>query len=38
MDREFGAAEAVQFIKENMSFPPAGRLFDSAFAEGQAKK
>ncbi|APW59241.1 sugar phosphate isomerase/epimerase family protein [Paludisphaera borealis] len=37
MDREFGAAEAVQFIKTNMSFPPAGRLFDQAFAEGQAK-
>ncbi len=38
MDREFGAAEAVQFIKRTMSFPAAGRAFDSAFAEGQAKK
>ena len=38
MDREYGAAEAVRFIKENMSFKSAGRLFDQAFAEGQAKK
>jgi sugar phosphate isomerase/epimerase len=37
MDREYGAAEAVQFIKKTMLFPPAGRLFDQAFAEGQAK-
>ena len=38
MDREYGAAEAVRFIKETMSFKSAGRLFDQAFAEGQAKK
>jgi len=38
MDREYGAAEAVRFIQENMSFKSAGRLFDQAFAEGQAKK
>lgn len=38
MDREYGAAEAVRFIKEHMSFKSAGRLFDQAFAEGQAKK
>jgi hypothetical protein len=38
MDREYGAAEAARFVKEKMSFKSAGRLFDSAFAEGQAKK
>lgn len=38
MDREFGAAEAARFVKEKMGFPAAGRAFDSAFAEGQAKK
>jgi sugar phosphate isomerase/epimerase len=37
MDREYGAAEAARFVKEKMSFKSAGRLFDSAFAEGQAK-
>lgn len=37
MDREFGAAEAARFVKERMSFPTPGRLFDEAFAEGQAK-
>jgi sugar phosphate isomerase/epimerase len=37
MDREHGAAEAARFVKEKMGFAPAGRLFDSAFAEGQAK-
>lgn len=38
MDREAGAAEAASFVKARMGFPPAGRLFDTAFAEGQAKK
>jgi sugar phosphate isomerase/epimerase len=38
MDREYGAAEAARFVKEKMGFKSAGRLFDSAFAEGQAKK
>jgi sugar phosphate isomerase/epimerase len=38
MDREAGAAEAAQFVKIRMGFPPAGRLFDTAFAEAQAKK
>jgi sugar phosphate isomerase/epimerase len=38
MDREHGAAEAARFVKERMGFASAGRLFDSAFAEGQAKK
>ena len=37
MDREYGAAEAARFVKEKMGFKSAGRLFDSAFAEGQAK-
>ncbi len=37
MDREAGAAEAASFVKSKMGFPPAGRLFDQAFAEGQAK-
>jgi sugar phosphate isomerase/epimerase len=37
MDREFGAAEAARFVKERMGFPTPGRLFDQAFAEGQAK-
>lgn len=37
MDREYGAAEAARFVKERMGFTAAGRLFDSAFAEGQAK-
>lgn len=37
MDREYGAAEAARFVKERMSFPTPGRLFDQAFAEGQAK-
>jgi len=36
MDREYGAAEAVQYIKRTMMFPPAGQAFDSAFAEGKA--
>jgi sugar phosphate isomerase/epimerase len=38
MDREYGAAEAARFVKEKMGFKSAGRQFDSAFAEGQAKK
>ena len=38
MDREFGAAEAAQFVKTKMGFASAGRLFDTAFAEAQAKK
>jgi sugar phosphate isomerase/epimerase len=38
MDREFGAAEAAQFVKTKMGFASAGRLFDSAFADAQAKK
>jgi sugar phosphate isomerase/epimerase len=33
MDREFGAAEAVGFVR-GLDFPPAGRAFDSAFSEG----
>ena len=37
MDREYGAAEAARFVKEKMGFKSAGRLFDSAFAEAQAK-
>ena len=36
MDREHGAAEAAQFVKTKMGFATPGRLFDSAFAEGQA--
>ena len=32
MDREHGAAEACQFVK-NLDFAPAGRAFDAAFAE-----
>jgi sugar phosphate isomerase/epimerase len=38
MDREAGAAEAARFVKERMGFAPAGRLFDTAFAEAQGKK
>jgi Xylose isomerase-like TIM barrel len=38
MGREYGAAEAARFVKEKMGFKSAGRLFDSAFAKGQAKK
>jgi sugar phosphate isomerase/epimerase len=38
MDREYGAAEAAQFVKTKMGFAPSGRGFDSAFAEAQAKK
>src|SRR5947208_693622 len=38
MDREHGAAEAARFVKEKMGFAPAGRLFDSAFADAQAAK
>lgn len=30
MDREHGAAEAVEFVR-GLDFPPAGRAFDSAF-------
>jgi sugar phosphate isomerase/epimerase len=37
MDREYGAAEAARFVKEKMGFKSAGRLFDSAFADAQAK-
>ena len=32
MDREHGAAEACQFVR-NLDFAPAGRAFDAAFAE-----
>jgi sugar phosphate isomerase/epimerase len=32
MDREHGATEACQFVK-NLDFAPAGRAFDAAFAE-----
>jgi sugar phosphate isomerase/epimerase len=38
MDREFGAAEAAGFTKRVLGFPTPGRLFDSAFADAQAKK
>ncbi len=38
MDREYGAAEAAAFVKKTMGFASAGRLFDTAFAEAQAKK
>ncbi len=38
MDRECGAAEAARFVKERMGFVAPARLFDSAFAEAQAKK
>ncbi len=38
MDREYGAAEAAKFTREKMGFKTPGRLFDSAFAEAQAKK
>ena len=38
MDREYGAAEAARFVKERMGFTTPGRLFDSAFAEAQARK
>ncbi|MFO0909597.1 MAG: sugar phosphate isomerase/epimerase [Isosphaeraceae bacterium] len=38
MEREYGAAEAAQFVKKTMGFASAGRLFDQAFAEGQAGK
>ena len=37
-DREYGAAEAAKFVKERMGFTSAGRLFDTAFADAQAKK
>jgi sugar phosphate isomerase/epimerase len=37
MDREYGAAEAAKFTHEKMGFKTPGRLFDSAFAEAQAK-
>ncbi|HWE35489.1 MAG TPA: sugar phosphate isomerase/epimerase [Isosphaeraceae bacterium] len=37
MDREYGAAEAAPFVKRTLGFSTPGRLFDSAFAEGQAK-
>lgn len=37
MDREYGAAEAATFVKQRMGFATPGRLFDQAFAEGQAK-
>ena len=33
MDREFGAAEAAQFVK-SLDFQASGRAFDSAFEEG----
>ena len=32
MDREFGAAEACQFVK-NLDFPPSAVAFDAAFSE-----
>ncbi len=32
MDREHGAAEACQFVR-NIDFPPSGRAFDAAFAK-----
>ncbi len=32
MDREAGAREAVQFVK-NLDFAPAAAAFDSAFSE-----
>ncbi|MFM8282934.1 MAG: sugar phosphate isomerase/epimerase family protein [Planctomycetaceae bacterium] len=32
MDREHGAAEAVEFVR-NLDFPPARRAFDAAFGE-----
>ena len=38
MDREYGAAEAARFVKEKMGFTSAGRLFDSAFAEGPGQE
>jgi sugar phosphate isomerase/epimerase len=38
MDREYGAAEAAQFVKSKMGFTASGRGFDSAFAEAQAAK
>ncbi len=38
MEREYGAAEAAEFVKKKMGFAAAGRLFDSAFAEGQSGK
>jgi len=38
LDREYGAAEAAGFVKQRMGFASAGRLFDTAFAEAQAKK
>ncbi len=37
-DREYGAAEAAKFVKQRMGFASAGRLFDTAFAEAQAKQ
>src|SRR5262245_26844476 len=38
MEREYGAAEAARFVKERMGFAAPASLFDSAFAEAQAKK
>lgn len=38
MDREYGAAEAANFVKTKMGFKSSGRGFDSAFAEAQAAK
>ena len=32
MDREHGAREACQFVK-NVDFQPSGRAFDAAFAD-----
>jgi hypothetical protein len=32
MDREHGAREACQFVK-NVDFAPSGRAFDAAFSE-----
>jgi len=37
MDREYGAAEAAEFVKRRMGFTPSGRAFDAAFAEAQAR-
>jgi sugar phosphate isomerase/epimerase len=36
MEREYGAAEAVRFVKQRMGFDAPGSLFDSAFEKGQA--
>ncbi len=35
MDREYGAAEAAQFVKTKMGFSAPATLFDSAFEKGQ---